>query len=118
MSGEHDEARLSRRLSRLLLAGLSLGIVLMLTGAVLAGVDGGAPVARESSVSGLLSALAGREPGGFFDLGLLVLLATPIARVAALLVSFVRQKAWLFSAVGLFVLVALALSALLGLTAE
>ena len=117
MSGAGIETRLSRPLSRLLLAGLVLSIVLMLTGAVLAAIGTGGPVARESSLSRLPGALRGLEPGGFFDLGLLLLLATPIARVLALLVGFARHKAWSFSAISLLVLAILALSAFLGLRA-
>jgi uncharacterized membrane protein len=48
-------------------------------------------------------------------LGLLVLLATPAARVATLLVAFARRRLWLFSGLGLIVLTVLALSAYLGL---
>jgi uncharacterized membrane protein len=117
MNAERTEARLARPLSRLLLAGLSLAIALMLAGAILAVVGTGTPVARESSISGLPAALAGLEPGGFFDLGLLVLLATPVARVVALLVGFARYRMWLFSGVSLVVLALLALSAFLGLRA-
>jgi len=109
---------MSRQVSWLLLSGLVLAIGLMVAGAVLAVVGTGGPVARQSSVSGLPGALAGLEPGGFFDLGLLVLLATPIARVVALLVGFSWRKAWLFSGIGLVVLVVLALSAFLGMQAE
>ena len=57
------------------------------------------------------------EAGGFFDLGLLVLLATPAARVVALLVAFTRRKLWIFSGVSLIVLGVLALSGYLGLSA-
>jgi uncharacterized membrane protein len=57
------------------------------------------------------------EPGGFFDLGLLLLLATPAARVVALFVGFARRRSWLFAGCSAVVLVALALSAFLGLRA-
>jgi uncharacterized membrane protein len=107
--------RLDHAVSRLLLVGLSLAILLMVAGAVLAGAGVDTPVGHESSISDLPRALAGLEPGSFFDLGLLVLLATPIVRMVALLVGFARQRAWLFSGISLAVLVLLALSAFLGL---
>lgn len=109
------KARLDHAVSRLLLVGLSLAILLMLAGAVLAGTGTGTLIGHESSISDLPRALAGLEPGGFFDLGLLVLLATPVARIVALLVGFARRRAWLFSGISLVVLVMLALSAFLGL---
>ncbi|MCE5252801.1 MAG: DUF1634 domain-containing protein [Actinomycetia bacterium] len=118
MNRECDETRLSRSLSWLLLAGLALAVTLMLTGAVLASLRTGRPVARESSLTELPRALAALEPEGFLDLGLLVLLATPIAKTAALLVGFARRRAWLFSVISLAVLVMLALSALLGVRAD
>ena len=89
----------------------------MLVGAVLAAVRTGTSVVRESSISALPSALGGLEPGGFFDLGLLVLLATPAARVVALLVAFARRRLWVFSGVSLVVLAVLVLSGYLGLSA-
>jgi len=57
------------------------------------------------------------EPGGFFELGLLVLLATPAARVVALCAAYLRRRQWLFSGISLFVLAILILSGYLGLAA-
>jgi uncharacterized membrane protein len=114
MVPDHSDLRLASRLSRLLLVGLSLAIALFVTGAVLAVVRPEVPVAA-SSIGRLIEALAAAEPNGFFDLGLLVLLATPAARVVALLVVFARRRLWLFSGLSLVALVVLALSAFLGL---
>jgi uncharacterized membrane protein len=111
------DPRLALALSRLLLVGLSLAILLMLVGVILAEVRTGAPVARESSITALPRTLGALEAGGFFDLGLLVLLATPAARVVALLVAFTRRKLWIFSGVSLIVLAVLVLSGYLGLSA-
>jgi uncharacterized membrane protein len=108
------DPQLPVRLSWLLLAGLTLAIALFLTGAVMSAVKPEVSISA-SSVTGLPAALAALEPGGFFDLGLLVLLATPAARVATLVVAFARRRLWLFSALGLTVLAVLALSAYLGL---
>jgi uncharacterized membrane protein len=102
--------RLDHTAAWLLLAGLVLAVLLMLTGAVLAAAGTGAPVPHESSISDLPRALAGLEPAGFFDLGLLVLLVTPVVRVVAYLIGFVRSRAWLFSGISVIVLVILALT--------
>lgn len=117
MNEDRPEVRMARPLSRLLLAGLSLAIVLMVAGAILAAVGTGTAVPRQSSLSGLPGALARLEPGAFFVLGLLMLLATPVARVIALLAEFGRRRVWLFSGMSLVVLALLALSVFLGLRA-
>jgi len=109
------DPRLAAALSRLLLSGLSLAIALLLVGVILTVARPGGPVSHVSSITGLPRALGAFEPGGFFDLGLLVLLATPAARVVALLLAFTRRRLWLFSAVSVMVLLVLALSAFLGL---
>jgi uncharacterized membrane protein len=109
-----SDPRLASRLSRLLLAGLSLAVALLVAGVVLAALKPEVPISV-SSISGLPGALAALEPGGFFDLGLLVLLATPAARVGALIFAFARRRLWLFSGVSLVVLLVLALSVFLGL---
>lgn len=104
-----------RALSWLLLAGLLGAVLLMLTGAVLAAAGVGGAVSRESSLSDLPGSLASFEPWGFFILGLLVLLATPVARVAGLLGVFAWRRSWRFCGVSLFVLAMLALGLILGL---
>jgi uncharacterized membrane protein len=108
------DPQLPVRLSWLLLVGLSLAIAFFVTGVVLSVIKPEVPISA-SSITGLPGALAALEPGGFFDLGLLALLATPAARVATLVVAFARRRLWLFSALGLVVLAVLALSAYLGL---
>ena len=107
--------RLNITISRVLVVGLVTSVALLLVGVVLTVARPGLPVIHTTSISDLPRALGALEPVGFFDLGLLVLLATPAARVAALLVSFARRRLWIFSGVSLLVLVVLALSAFLGL---
>jgi uncharacterized membrane protein len=107
--------RTDRALSRILLAGLLLAVLLMVIGAVLAAAGVNGPVSRQSVLADLPHALASLEPWGFFILGLLVLLATPIARVAALLVAFAWHRSWRFCGICLVVLAILALSIYLGL---
>ena len=109
-----SDSRLASRLSLLLLVGVSLAVALFVTGAVLAAIKPELPVSP-SSIPGLPGSLVALEPVGFFDLGLIVLVATPAARVAALLIAFARRREWLFSGLSLMVLFVLALSAFLGL---
>lgn len=113
----HEETGLNIVISRVLVIGLIVSIVLLLVGVVLTVLRPGMAVQHEVSLKGLPRALAGLEPGAYFDLGLLVLLATPAARVAALLVAYTRRRLWFFSACSLIVLIVLGLSAFLGLRA-
>ena len=76
---------------------------------------GSSPVERASSLSDLPGALASLQPWGLIILGLLVLMATPVARVVALLALFAWRRSWRFSAICVFVLAVLALSVFLGL---
>jgi uncharacterized membrane protein len=108
-------ARLNVVVSRVLVVGLLAAVALLLVGVILTLARSGVPPHHETSVPDLPRAVAALEPGGFFDLGLLVLLATPVVRVVALLVAFARRRQWLFSGISVVVLVVLALSAFLGL---
>jgi uncharacterized membrane protein len=114
MKGEGPD-KLNLTVSRVLAGGLAAAIVLLLTGAVLAIAGRGPSVPSATSVSDMPRALEALEPGGFLDLGLLVLLATPVARVIALAFGFARRRAWAFCGISVFVLAVLALSAYLGL---
>jgi uncharacterized membrane protein len=73
------------------------------------------PLPHEASIADMPRALAAIEPGGFFELGLLVLVATPVARVVALGVGFARRREWLFVSFSAVVLTVLVLGAILGL---
>lgn len=109
------DPRADRFLSRLLLVGLAVAVVLMVIGAALAAAGADGPVSRASSLADLPHALNSLQPWGFIILGLLVLLATPIARVLALLTLFAWRGSWRFCGVCLVVLAILALSIVLGL---
>lgn len=101
--------------SRVLAVGLAASMVLLITGAIMALAGRGPSVAAETSITDIPRALGALEPGGFLNLGLLVLLATPVARVVALVVGFAHRRSWVFCGVSALVLALLALSAYLGL---
>ncbi len=102
-------------IARFLTVGLIVAVVLLLVGVILTLVRPGLTPLHVTSVADIPRAVGALEPGGFFDLGLLLLLATPAVRVAALVIGFARRSAWLFSACGVVVLAALAVSVVLGL---
>lgn len=113
---ERDVIRgLDRAICRVLTIGLALSIALLLTGAILALAGRGPSPSTVTSLQDMPRALAALEPGGFLDLGLVVLLATPVARVMALAGGFARTKSWVFLGMSVLVLGLLALSAYLGL---
>ena len=103
-------------IANLLRIGLLLAVFLLMVGLVLAALGHGTPVPRHTSISAIPRAIGHLEAGGFFSLGLLVLLITPAARVVALLIAFVRDRAWLFASFSLLVLVVLVLSGVLGVS--
>ncbi|MBN1630979.1 MAG: DUF1634 domain-containing protein [Thermoleophilia bacterium] len=109
------DIRAGRFLSWLLLVGLLIAVLLMVAGAVLAATGANGPMVRETSLADLPHALASLQPLGFIILGLVVLLATPVARVVALLLMFARQRSWWFCGICSVVLAVLALSVFLGL---
>ena len=111
------ETRLNITISRVLVAGLIAAISLLLVGFVVTLVRQGTAVPHKTSIQDIPRSLWALEPGGFFELGLLVLLATPAARVVALFLAYLHRREWLFSGISFFVFAVLVLSAYLGLAA-
>jgi uncharacterized membrane protein len=62
------------------------------------------------TLTGILNDVQSLRGRGIVQLGLLVLIATPVARVAFLAYAFARQRDWLYTAVALIVLALLAFS--------
>lgn len=115
--GEHrDELRLNRAISRVLIVGLLSAVTLLVIGAVLTLARPGVAVPHATSVKDIPGALTALQPGGFFELGLLVLLATPFARVVALGIAFARRRWWLFASISAVVASLLIVGAALGLS--
>ena len=110
-----DETRLNVAISRVLAIGLLVAVALLLVGVILTLARPGLSFAHKTLISDMPRAVAAFEPGGFFELGLLVLVATPVARVVALGIGFARRRAWMFCGFSVLVLTVLALSAFLGL---
>jgi uncharacterized membrane protein len=115
-SQERPEAGVNKTIAWVLTIGLVVAIVLMIVGAILARIRPAVPIPHETSFAEALRGLVHGEPGGFFELGLIVLLATPAARVVALLLAYARRKQWLFAGLSFFVFCVLVLSGYLGLS--
>lgn len=111
--GQSDE-RMDRFLGTLLRVGVGVSAAIVLAGGVMYLAHHGAeprnfrtfrgePAQLEHPAGIVRSALHG-DDRGVIMLGLLALIATPIARVAASIVAFARQRDWLYVALTAFVL--------------
>jgi len=63
-----------------------------------------------STVAGAFRAALHGDAASLIQTGLLVLIATPVARVVMLLVGFIRERRWLYVVLSAIVLAALAVS--------
>jgi uncharacterized membrane protein len=111
------EEDLDRIISRLLRWGLLMSASLVLAGAVLYLVRHGGETAAYRvfrgqprsfrEVHGILAETARFRGRGFIMAGLILLVATPVARVAFSVLAFIRERDRVFVAVTLFVLAVL-----------
>lgn len=113
MQQPSDNQILYTIMSRLLLAGVLVAIVLMLL-ATLGSLVAGQGLPRQAPAFDQLLAEALRlDPQGLLGLGLLVLFLTPIASVIVAVVGFARQRDWFYVGIAVVVLAVLALGAAL-----
>jgi|WetSurMetagenome_2_1015567.scaffolds.fasta_scaffold95543_3 uncharacterized membrane protein len=108
---------LNHAIARVLRIGLFVSVGILLMGVVLTFARPGLSAVHVASIGSIPAEIGALRPGGFFTLGLLVLLATPILRVAALLIGFLKKRMWLFVACTAVVLALLGLSLYLGFEA-
>jgi uncharacterized membrane protein len=97
-----DDDAIERLLAHLLLAGVVLSTLLVVAGGIVFLLHHGAAAphyshfagepAELSSVGGIVRSAARGDGPGLIQLGLLVLVATPVLRVAGSLVAFVMLK--------------------------
>ena len=66
------------------------------------------------SVGGVLRGVAGFDPASIIQLGILALIATPVARVVLSATGFVRQRDWLYVSISVAVLLILFYSLVAG----
>jgi uncharacterized membrane protein len=111
-----EEMRLNSTISRVLVIGLLAAVGLLVIGVILALARPGVDPVHVTSIKDLPKQLAAGEPGGFFQLGLLVLLLTPFARVVALGIAFAGRRQWLFTGISALVAALLIVGAVLGLS--
>ena len=115
-----DDQRLETIIGQLLRAGVLLSAAIVTVGGILylvrfhaAPVDfhrfvAGGPDIR--TVAGILRSAAHLESTGLMQIGLVLLILTPVARVALAVVGFALERDRLYTVVSLIVLVILAIS--------
>lgn len=112
MKAPKDSA--SAAVSLTLALGVASSLTAMAAGYVLALVRGGPLPVAATPIGELAAGLRTGDPGAVMSLGLLLLLATPAARVCVLVWQFARRREWAFAAISLTVLAVLALSVVIG----
>jgi uncharacterized membrane protein len=115
MANAQSPDRLARSVHITLLVGLLISAALLVLGAslVLASHQP-RPQGQPEGLSSLLSQAASGNGAAILNLGLLVLMFTPVARVIVLAAGWLLDRQWRFGVVALCVLCLLALSVILG----
>jgi len=102
--GEQRLTQLYRRIVIVLNAGFGVSVGLMLLGIGVAVARGQTVGETAEPIGGLLRAAGRLEAQGLIDLGILLLLLTPVAYVAVSLATFIRQRDLLYVGVCLVLL--------------
>lgn len=112
MSSPRDSAGVA--VSRVLTMGVAGSLTMMAGGFLLALVRGGPIPAETTPLNGLAAGLGQGDARAFMSLGVLILLATPAARVVVLCWEFAKRREWAFVLISLTVLGVLGASVLIG----
>ena len=108
---------IERTVARLLIVGTYLSLALLVVGVLLMAITGRSPLdppAHDFDPALLVGDILAGRPDGVLWLGLIVLLATPAARVAASIVGYVRSGERAMAWVGLAILAVVAGGVVIG----
>lgn len=113
-------ADLDRSIARLLTVGTYASVALLAIGFLLLLVRGISPLAGAPPFdpSLIVDDVLNLRPIGFISLGLIVVIATPAARVAASLVGYLRRNERAMAVVAVLILAVIAISVALAMTLE
>jgi uncharacterized membrane protein len=118
LSPSHDHSSLVRQgeiwISNLLRSGVIASSMIILIGIVHYFVSGDRQDTSIHSLTDIFVGISHGDPLAIIMLGLLVLLATPIARVAISVITFAIERDWRYVSITLTVLLILLTSFLLG----
>ncbi len=105
---------LDEAIHRILIVGLVVSASLFLVGLGLSLVEG-QPLPTQAMAPGeALRQMLAMQPAGFLSLGLIVLIATPMLRVAGSVLVFAWQRDWRYVGITCLVLLVMIASVLLG----
>jgi uncharacterized membrane protein len=116
-----DADAVEMAIARLLLAGTLAGMALLAAGIALMAANGIEPDAAAFppfDPATILADLVALQPEGFLWAGIVVIVATPIARVLGELVAFARRRDRLMTGVAAAILAVVALSVVVAVVAE
>ena len=129
MSGPREpthaaERKMANVIGTLLRVGVLLAAAIVASGAVVYLARNGSSAPQYAafrgepsdlcSVGGIVHDAAGLSGRGIIQLGLLLLIATPVARVAVACIAFVGERDWMYVGVSLLVLCLLLCSLIIG----
>jgi uncharacterized membrane protein len=107
-----ETPQLNRCIRLVLLAGMTASVVLIVLGMVMyAFLPHGTEVTLDP-IQALQAALSG-DAVGVLDLGIMLLIATPLLRVVTALLVFIQGREWKFVAVSAIVLLVVAIAILI-----
>lgn len=108
-----EKLDIDKYISRVLLAGVVLSMATLVLGSVLY-VTGPINEGRPGSIVEILRGVVKLDPTSTINLGLLILLMTPVARIIAALIAFAIERDLKYVLISIFVLIVLLLSAVMG----
>ena len=119
-SNPHEDYALEQRLGILLRAGVILSAAVTLIGGIMyLAVHGNAPASYHvfagepaglRTVGGVIAGVVRGDSASIIQLGVLLLIATPVARVFISVIGFARERDWMYVACSLLVLALLVYS--------
>jgi uncharacterized membrane protein len=109
---EHDHRRIDRWVRVVLVWGMVLSVSVMLLGLLMYALSPTGNVEVDLSLSEIASGIARGEPIAVIDLGIVLLIATPLTRVLTALTVFLVDREWRFVLISLLVLSVITLAIL------
>lgn len=113
-SPPHEMDAVERMVNRVLGAGVAVSVAFMLAGVVLVVARGGGLPPHAPSFRELAPGLGTADPAAYLSTGLLVLIATPFARVAGSVIVFALERDRRYVALTTVVLLVMCAGVLLG----
>lgn len=109
-----EQQRLDRTIHAVLIIGLVAGVLFMMVGLLLNLFLSRDVAAAVPTLRDVTARVLSLRPSGFFALGILMLIATPVMGVIGSIVAFVRERDWSYAGITFLVFLIIALSVVLG----